>query len=360
MCVSAALFSACGAQDSGPSVSDPPFQLDLDDTPSPESIERIRGAERRLIGRLREAARFRQPEDGSFIEIVQTQVEPQSGRLFGFDHNTAHIYELAPDLTIRRRLVAGKGDGPGEMLNPGWFAVDDEGRYHIPDVYGRTLEIFGPDGAHLRSVPLGFQPVNVGSDGGSLYIYGPTEGGMFLEYRIEDLLSSEEAEPVRQFGDFKLGFSAGRFMLMFGQVAFRKSRLVYVPAYIPIFYIVDLDAETMRVFPTIDYLVFDQQDEPEVETGESGMAVMRPPNTRASSLRFVSADTAFVMSTFTHTEERTWLDAYMMTSGEYVGSIELNVNLRSMSGGPTSIMVSTQDGELIRFDRLSDVDGLKK
>jgi len=358
LCGAALLFAACGGPEPEAPAPSSPFQLDLDDTPSAESIERIRSVERTALGRLREAARFRQPDEDVFVELSSINVDPHSGRWFATDYNTAHVYDLTHDLSIRIRLVAGKGDGPGEMQNPGPPSVDDAGRFHIPDLYGRTLEIFDANGEHLRSVALGVQPFRIGIEDESLFVFAPTEGGMFVEYRIEDLLAPGEAAPIRQFGDFKEGFAPGRFMLMSGSVAFADGRLYYVPSFIPTFYVVDLKTETMRIYPTIDFLAFDQteQEEPEVETGESGMAVMRPPDKRASRLSFVSGDTLFLASSFTRTEERTFLDAYLVGSGAYVGSIELKGAVRSVSGDATSLLMSMREGDVLRFDRLSAPD----
>ena len=60
--------------------------------------------------------------------------------------------------------MGGPGEGPGEFNSPIGLIVDRDGGYVVPDFSG--LEIFGPEGEHLRSVALDpFKGLPMGAEG---------------------------------------------------------------------------------------------------------------------------------------------------------------------------------------------------
>lgn len=89
------------------------------------------------------------------------------------------ILDLDRGLPIR--LLAGKGNGPGEFNNPLDVAVSPDG--HIIAVYDvgrRTVDLLRPDGSQIRRIPTGgfafLKAMSVGNDG-TVLLSGATGAG---------------------------------------------------------------------------------------------------------------------------------------------------------------------------------------
>ena len=86
-----------------------------------------------------------------------------AGNLHILDSQADRIVVVAPDGSFVR-TVGGPGEGPGEFDSPIGLIVDRDGGYVVPDFSG--LEIFGPEGEHLRSVALDpFKGLPMGAEG---------------------------------------------------------------------------------------------------------------------------------------------------------------------------------------------------
>jgi hypothetical protein len=76
------------------------------------------------------------------------------GRLYVFDRQASHVVVVDPAGTFLR-AIGEPGEGPGELRQPGAFAVLRDGTAVFADRGHRAYSLFGPDGGFQRMVSFG-------------------------------------------------------------------------------------------------------------------------------------------------------------------------------------------------------------
>lgn len=81
-----------------------------------------------------------------------------AGDLFVLDGSFAQVVVFDTLGHVMRRFGA-RGDGPAELREPVGWTVDPGGHVWVGDAGSRSLKVFGPEGAHLRTVSFRDRPV---------------------------------------------------------------------------------------------------------------------------------------------------------------------------------------------------------
>ena len=90
-------------------------------------------------------------EDWETFGTIGTVAFDGAGNLHILDSEADRIVVVAPDGSFVR-TVGGPGEGPGEFRSPNGLIVDRDGGYVVTSFDG--MEIFGPGGEYLQSIPL--------------------------------------------------------------------------------------------------------------------------------------------------------------------------------------------------------------
>jgi hypothetical protein len=190
------LLLACGRTDSGGDVGDagrldgPDFEI----RPEAEAVYTV-GA---LDG-----------DDWETFGRVTTVAFDASGRLFILDTDASRVTVLGPDGSLVHAFGQ-QGEGPGEFLQPFGMAVLSGGEVALFDFGHQAFQLFGSDGAFLRSVPTDpasgmpgqtLSPTPDGqlaSSGGMRFSSGEGAGSVSIqtpEGRPIELFSLEDGRP---------------------------------------------------------------------------------------------------------------------------------------------------------------------
>jgi hypothetical protein len=104
------------------------------------------------IGLSRSIPRMSSVDDTTFFRPVGLAIHRNF--LAVLDESGPTIRIITPDGELER-VVAGKGDGPGELRDPRDISVASDGRIAVSDARSLRLSVFSRDGDLLESIPLG-------------------------------------------------------------------------------------------------------------------------------------------------------------------------------------------------------------
>jgi hypothetical protein len=122
------------------------------------------------------------------------------------------------------RSIAGtRGQGPGELMNPTEFDIDEKGRIWIADPPNGRVHIYGPDGSFSHDIQLDHRPhrVSVFDDGSGFYTVwlSPTNSALFARYDGDGNLQKKVGQIVEN--------QAKRGMALGGNIAVTSDRSFY-------------------------------------------------------------------------------------------------------------------------------------
>jgi gluconolactonase len=130
----------------------------------------------------RQPAVFYRRPDGLVIQVTHDIARP-NGVLLSPDEAVLYVgsppgdvvyaFDVQPDGTLRNRRDFARIAEPGQQGGADGLAVDGIGRLYVASLAG--IQVFGPDGQRLGTIPVPTKPANLafaGSDKRTLYIVG--------------------------------------------------------------------------------------------------------------------------------------------------------------------------------------------
>lgn len=103
-----------------------------------------------------------------------------AGNVFVLDYGDLRVKKFSPHGELLQVYGKGKGQGPGELVNPTDFAIGDDGRLWVCDPTGGTISIFASSGALERVLRLADRPYRLVLKGDGGFIAIPQRAGEFL------------------------------------------------------------------------------------------------------------------------------------------------------------------------------------
>lgn len=135
----------------------------------------------------------------SFLLNASSVRTGPDGTVFVLDRGDLSIKVFDAEGRFLHTVAGTRGRGPGDLVNPTDFDVDDRGRVWIADPPNGRVSVYGPQGSGPRTLSLKRRPdrIAVPGKGGTFYLawLTPTEDALFARYN-EDGTRVQEMGPV--------------------------------------------------------------------------------------------------------------------------------------------------------------------
>jgi len=137
--------------------------------------------------------------------MLQITTDPDESRLYILDMAAPHVTVLnARDGRYLDQFGEGRGEGPGEFIQPERITIAHDGHLLIPDSRRRVIHVFAEDGRFVQAIPVGnVGPVDVvAADNGLFWIHAGVPAAIATLY-------DGEGNHVRDAGVFSTELPAG-------------------------------------------------------------------------------------------------------------------------------------------------------
>lgn len=257
--------------------------------------------------------------------------------VFVIEYSDAHVWLYDFDGNLVQTFGAGKGEGPGEMLNPIDMVVLGD-TVAVLDAYSRSVHRFLVDGSYVESDGMDTQGSRMSSSRSTTLILGTNPEHLFIRYPFVE-------------GDSSAALFQGLGIMQAPQVlgifTSDEDHFVYASYFRPFFAVLSHTGEVLFARTTIDDGAI---DEPDMSVSDEGVARFPPPLNRGVS---VSNGRLYVENGPMRTDSSSVLDVYdLEEKGAYLYS--LLMPFRSSSVSIRGNMMTARTGQvtasLFRFE----------
>jgi hypothetical protein len=243
-------------------------------------------------------------------------VKGDSSGVYVIDYGDSSVKKFDKNGDLIVKYGQGRGEGPGEFINPTGVAIGENGTVWVADGGARSLNWFTSDGDFLRKLTFKDGILRVAPiEGGWYYLMrvSPLKPEIFFLYNAEDAMMRSFGELVENYRDVALSLS--------GDILSVRKDMVYVSSYYGVILRFDVNGELAYAREGIE-----KGKPPQVETGQAkGNLFQRIVNKKTLyNCPSLSGEKLYVHAFSTSKElDASILDVYHVTDGTYQYSFKL-------------------------------------
>ncbi len=232
------------------------------------------------------------------------------------DYGDSSIKKFNNNGNLVVKYGKGRGEGPGEFINPTGVAIDENGKVWVADGGARSLDWFTGKGDFLRKLTfkegiLRIAPI----EGGWYYLMrlSPLKPEIFYLYNAEDALTRSFGELLEDYRNVALSLS--------GDILSIRKDMVYVSSYYGVILRFNINGKLVFAREGIE-----KGKPPQVETGRAkGNFFQRIVNKKTLYNCPSLKDEKLYLHAFSTSKEMgaSVLDVYHVTDGTYQYSFKL-------------------------------------
>ncbi len=257
--------------------------------------------------------------------------------VFVIEYSDAHVWLYDLEGNLVQTFGAGKGEGPGEMLNPIDIVVLGD-TVAVLDAYSWSVHRFLMDGAYIESDETPFQGFHMSASAKTILIHGYGSEYVLVRYPVVD-----DDSIITLFTG--LGRLDGNRTS--GYLTSDDRQFAYVNRALPFFVMLSADGDVEYARATVDHATFEMPEMPELQNG-----VRRPPPALHSGVA-ITGNLLMIESVRDRSDSTLVVDLYDMGNhGAYAYSIQMpfrGANL-SVLGDMMAARTGPDTASLFRFD----------